>query len=318
MRSTYSILILAGCLSVAHVATVQRTSLQPVEWILQHAADQGIEDMWTYVAPDGETITFSRTVDGRTWRLLVTDRLGTTPRPFLSAPPAGSLTRGAWSRPHARFAFNASRPEGGNDVYVTDVSGRDVQRVPLQGVPEITYPSWMPDGRSIVGVSYGSPGGRLGTSRLYRVDVTTGKSEALTSPAEFLVGMPSVSPDGQLIAFAGQRNQGKGYDQTKNQIWLMSIGEQPREISAGQGRQPDWSPDGRWLAFTSSRGDAQGRHAVFIVQRSGEHLIQLTDYTWNAQHPVWSPDGKWIVFAVPRGTDKGSGLARITVPELPR
>jgi Tol biopolymer transport system component len=92
--------------------------------------------MWAYVAPDGETITFSRTVEGgRTYELLVTDRRGKTPRPFLSAPPAGNLTRGAWSRPHARFAFSASRPDGRNDVYVTDASGRDVQRVPLQDVP---------------------------------------------------------------------------------------------------------------------------------------------------------------------------------------
>jgi hypothetical protein len=45
----------------------------------------------------------------------------------------------------------------------------------------------MPDGRSFVAVYYGAFGGRLGTSRLYRVDVATGKSEALTSPAEFLV-----------------------------------------------------------------------------------------------------------------------------------
>lgn len=313
------VVLLAGCLGVAYVATVQRAALQPVAWILQHAAGQEIEDMWAYVAPDGETITFSRTVDrGRTYELLVTDRRGKTPRPFLSAPPAGNLTRGAWSRPHARLAFSASRPDGRNDVYVTDTSGRDVQRVPIQDVPGMTYPSWMPDGRSFVGVYYGSSGGRLGTSRLYRVDVATGKSEALTSPAAFLVGMPTVSPDGELIAFAGQRNQAKGYDQTTNQIWVMSIGGQPREISAGQGRQPDWSPDGRWLAFTSNRGDSQGRHAVFIVQPSGENLMQLTDYPWNPQHPVWSPDGKWILFTVRGGVDKGSGLARITVPELPR
>jgi Tol biopolymer transport system component len=318
MRLTPSVLVLAGCLSVAHVGTTQREVLQRVEWIVQHAAEHGIEDMWAYVAPDGETITFSRTTDARTYQLLVTDRHGKTPQPFLTAPPAGSLTRGAWSRPHARFAFNASRQDGGNDVYVTDASGRDARRVPLQGVPGIAYPSWMPDGRSFVGVYYGPLGGRFGTSTLYRVDVTTGKSEALTSPDEFLVGMPTVSPDGHVIAFAGQRNQGKGYDQTKNQIWLMSIGRQPREISAGQGRQADWSPDGRWLAFTSSRADTQGRHAVFIVQPSGENLIQLTDPTWNAQHPVWSPDGKWILFTVRGGAEKGSGLARITLPELPR
>jgi Tol biopolymer transport system component len=65
-------------------------------------------------------------------------------------------------------------------------------------------------------------------------------------------------------------------------------------------------------------GDARGRHAVFIVQPSGENLIQLTDYSWNAQHPVWSPDGRWIVFTVWGGAEKRTGLARLAVPELPR
>jgi Tol biopolymer transport system component len=43
---------------------------------------------------------------------------------------------------------------------------------------------------------------------------------------------------------------------------------------------------------------------VFIVQPTGESLIQLTDYPWNAQHPVWSPDGKWILVTVRRRREK--------------
>lgn len=134
-----------------------------------------------------------------------------------------------------------------------------------------------------------------------------------------LVGMPSVSPDGQLVAFAGQLNRGTAYDQTKNQIWLLPVaGGQPYAVSAGQGRQPDWSPNGRWLAFASSRGDSTGRHAVFVVDRNGRNLIQLTDHTVNAQHPVWSPDGTWILFSAETlERRRVFGLARIIVPELP-
>ena len=152
--------------------------------------------------------------------------------------------------------------------------------------------TWMPDGRSVVVVDYGAAGG----SALYRIDVESGRSIALTSPKEFLVGMPSVSPDGQLVAFAGQPNGGATYDQTKNQIWILPMGGRPYQVSAGQGRQPDWSPDGRWLAFTSNRGDSTGRHAVFVVDRTGRNLIQLTDHFPNAQHPVWSPVARGCCF----------------------
>jgi Tol biopolymer transport system component len=114
-------------------------------------------------------------------------------------------------------------------------------------------------------------------------------------------------------------NEGQKYDQTRNQIWLTPIGGGKLTLlSAGQGRQPDWSPDGRWVAFASGRGDPAGRHAVFIVDRKGRHLTRLTEYTVNAQHPVWSPDRKWLVFSA-QADEQGKvfGLARITVPELP-
>lgn len=301
-------------LFLASAASGQQSAVQPIQWIIKESTGG---DMWAYIAPDGRTITFSRTLDLRTFELLTTDVDGREPRPFLKSSPAASLTRGAWSRPHGRLAFTGS---GSNDsdtaVYVADVSGEKVSRVPAKGLSgRYLYPSWLPDGKSVVVVDAGAPGG----STLYRIDLQSGDSTALTKPAEVLAGMPSVSPDGKWIALAGQLNEGQKYDQTRNQIWLMPIGGgKLTPLSAGQGRQPDWSPDGRWLAFASGRGDSAGRHAVFVVDRKGRHLTQLTEYTVNAQHPAWSPDGKWLVFSA-QADDEGKvfGLARITVPKLP-
>lgn len=300
----------------------QRSAIQPIQWIIKESI--GV-DMWAYIAPDGETITFSRTLDLRTFELLATDSQGRPARPFLTSSPAASLTRGAWSRPHRRIAFTGSRNDGsimapdGSDMalYVADASGDNVKRVPVKGLSrQFLYPSWMPDGRSVVVVDAAAPGG----STLYRIDLESGNSSALTSPSQMLVGMPSVSPNGKLVAVAGQLNEGQKYDQTRNQIWLLPIdGGKPFSVSAGQGRQPDWSPDGRWLAFASGRGDAAGNHAVFVVDSAGRNLTQLTEHAVNAQHPVWSPDGKWLVFSaqVPEEA-RVFGLARIPVPKLPR
>ena len=308
------VLLLAG-FCVADVSMSQRVDIQPVQWIIKESA--GV-DMWAYISPDGKTITFSRAVDRRTFELLATDSEGRKPESFLRSPPAASLTRGAWSRPHRRLAFTGSGSDGSDmGLYVADAHGENVKRIPVKGLSaQFFYPSWTPDGRSVVVVDAAAPS----ANTLFRIDLESGNSSALTDPSRVLAGMPSVSPNGKSVAFAGQLNEGQKYDQTKNQIWLMPIGGgKPSPISAGQGRQPDWSPDGKWLAFASGRGDPAGHHAVFVVDRKGHNLTQLTEYTVNAQHPVWSPDGKWLVFSAQPGEQADVfGLARIFVPDLPR
>jgi Tol biopolymer transport system component len=289
----------------------QAPTYQPVTWLTH---DTLAIDMWAYVAPNGHTITFSRSMDGgKTWRLKKIDRIAGGIASFLRNPPAISVTRASWSRPHNRVAFTAgTRGDDTTAIWWANASGTQVARIPTSDLStKVFYPSWTPDGRSVVVVDYGAPSG----STLYKVDLKSGASTALTRPAEFLVGMPTVSPGGQMIAFAGQRNAGATYDQRKNQIWILSRSGPPREISAGQGRQPDWSPDGRWVAFASSRGDSMGRHAVFVVARDGGVAIQLTDHRVNAQHPVWSPDGRWIVFCGEFAENKPSrGVAVVPVP----
>jgi Tol biopolymer transport system component len=319
MRHRIELLSLIAGLCVADVGMAQRLDIQPVQWIIKESAAL---DMWAYIAPDGETITFSRALDLRTFELLATDSQGRQPRPFLTSSPAASLTRGAWSRPHRRLAFTGSGSDGSDmGLYVADVTGENVRRVPAKGLSgHFMYPSWMPDGRSVVVVDAAAPGG----STLYRIDLESGDSSALTTPSQMLVGMPSVAPNGKVVAFAGQLNEGQKYDQTRNQIWLLPIGGgKPSQVSAGQGRQPDWSPDGRWLAFASGRDDPAGNHAVFVVNRAGRNLTQLTEHSVNAQHPVWSPDGRWLVFSAQADEQVDEktpvfGLARISVPKLPR
>jgi Tol biopolymer transport system component len=51
------------------------------------------------------------------------------------------------------------------------------------------------------------------------------------------------------------------------------------------------------LAFESNRGSVDGNYAIFVVNRDGTGLIQVTDYDLNAtQHPAWSADERQMVF----------------------
>ena len=66
--------------------------------------------------------------------------------------------------------------------------------------------------------------------------------------------------------------------------------------------------------FESDRGSPNGLYAVFIINRDGSGLIQVTDYALNANHPVFSPDGRRLVFAT---GDPSKRVTTITVATLP-
>jgi Tol biopolymer transport system component len=98
---------------------------------------------------------------------------------------------------------------------------------------------------------------------------------------------PTLSPDGQLLAYAG-REAGRWH------IELLRVGE-PRSIrlagnTAIDDVQPAFSPDGLSLAFRSSREGG----GLFVVSATGEGARRVADRGWN---PSWSPDGSELAFA---------------------
>jgi Tol biopolymer transport system component len=130
-----------------------------------------------------------------------------------------------------------------------------------------------------------------------------------------MTGMPSVSPDGMAVVFAGQKNAGQPYNQEENVIWLRTeAGAAPLENPPLQGRAPVWSPDGKKIAFESDRGSPDAQYAIFIVNRDGSGLVQVTDYALNANHPVWSRDGRHMVFAIIDPKTKAPAISVIDLP----
>ena len=62
--------------------------------------------------------------------------------------------------------------------------------------------------------------------------------------------------------------------------------------------QPTWSPDGRYVAYSSDRG---GKFDIWIQQVSGGNPIQITKGPGNNWQPDWSPDGKYIAYRSENG-----------------
>ena len=111
---------------------------------------------------------------------------------------------------------------------------------------------------------------------------------------------PQLSPDGQLIAYALGTTDAKE-DKSSSHIWLVGFdGSNNRQITFSQDSEssPRWSPDGKYLSFTSSRpGKARGNQ-VWLLDRSGGEAQQLTELKGRLQGYEWSPDSKRLALIV--------------------
>jgi Tol biopolymer transport system component len=161
--------------------------------------------------------------------------------------------------------------------------------------------AWAPDGGSI----FLSQGGQI-----RRVDVVSGDvatvpfharvhrtiSEMAYQPfrirdepfrARFL-RWHTASPDGGTVAF-----------QAAGRIWTVpASGGEPRRLTpeefGGQEFAPAWSPDGRWIAFTTW-DETEGGH-LWKVRASEGSPVRLTAEAGEYVHPSWSPGGSELVF----------------------
>jgi dipeptidyl aminopeptidase/acylaminoacyl peptidase len=112
-----------------------------------------------------------------------------------------------------------------------------------------------------------------------------------------LVSDPQVSPDGKTVAFVQTRLRKKKNDYASN-IWLVPAGGSapPAKFTASNGRDmsPQWSPDGREIAFVSTRS---GKPQLWIIPLLGGEARQLTYCKRGVGEFTWSSDGRWIVFS---------------------
>jgi eukaryotic-like serine/threonine-protein kinase len=163
------------------------------------------------------------------------------------------------------------------NVWIHDI-GRGTFR-PLTESGNSGMPVWTRNGSRLVFPSEGAFSGNL----FWTLADGTGTPERLTTAPSGQVPS-SISPDG-LLAFV----------QT-NDVWLVRLGgdRQPRPVlnrSHFEGF-PDFSPDGRWLAFTSTES---GRPEVYVQPFPGPGPAQRIS-TDGGQAPAWRKDGRELFY----------------------
>jgi TolB protein len=178
----------------------------------------------------------------------------------------------SWSPDGRRLAFTSNR-DGNAELYVMNRDGSGLRR--LTSHPAIdTTPTWSPGGSELAFTS-----DRTGSPQIYVVSADGGGARRIS--VDSYADRPTWSPAPfNEIAYAAR--SGPGYD---IKIYDVASGER-RQITFGEGsnESPAFAPNGRHLAFMSTRS---GSSQVYTIARDGRDLKQITR-TGNNFTPDWS------------------------------
>ena len=210
------------------------------------------------LSPDGKSIVYSSAASGNVDLYL--QRVEGRNTTNLTADSPADDTQPAFSPDGNRIAFRSER--GGGGIFVMGATGEAVRRL-----SDVGYnPSWSPDGRFIVCAqeTIEQPNSRYSNaSALWVIDVQTGQRRQITAGDAV---QPSWSPHGHRIAYwaadaAGQRD-----------LWTMPAAG-GAAVALTNDRFVDWSPiwtpDGRYVIFSSDRGGSMNLWRVPVDEATG-------------------------------------------------
>jgi WD40-like Beta Propeller Repeat len=137
----------------------------------------------------------------------------------------------------------------------------------------------------------------------YVVD-TKGALTRISTPPKADLSLLAVSPDGRHIVYRVNRYHDE--DSTPpSDVFVANIdGSKPVRLtnSGNHDTQPQWSPDGKWLAYDSDPAGTSGQFAIHVIHPDGTADATLLSQDTTISDLSWSPDGRSIAYASRNGT----------------
>jgi imidazolonepropionase-like amidohydrolase/Tol biopolymer transport system component len=259
------------------------------------------------VSPDGQEIVFDLLGD-----LYLLPIAGGQARPITSGRAWDMQPR--FSPDGRRIAFTSDRG-GGDNVWVMDRDGKNLEAITEEDFRLLNSPAWSPDGEWVVARKHFTARRSLGSGELWLYHRSGGKGVQLTEKPNQQkdVGEPAFSPDGRYVYFSQDATPGDTFEYNKDpHAGIYVIKRLDREEGRvdtlldgpGGAIRPTPSPDGRWLAFIRRIG-TRSVLSVHDLETGATHSIHEgldrdMQETW-AIHGVypnlaWIPGSREIVF----------------------
>jgi len=249
---------------------------------------------WPNWSPDGRQIAFQSNRSGAL-NIYVMDILGGSSaddskvsQMTNSQAGRGGSWEPAWS-PDGQWIVYSAQQASGSDLFLVNPNGTERRRLTDNKAID-GCPTWSPDGKQIAFFS-----DRDGNWEIYVMKSDGSDVRRLTQhPGQD--HSPAWSPDGSRIAFVSDRDGNE-------EIYLMNLadalqgtdGTGLRRLTRNKVEDwfPAWSPDGKWIAFSSSR---DGNHEIYVMPvadalqgTDGNDQKRLTNNNAQDWGPVWRP-----------------------------
>jgi Tol biopolymer transport system component len=224
----------------------------------------------------------------------------------------------AWSPDGSRIAFTRDpgtpEPPAEAEIWLMGADGSNKTQLTDNNADDVA-PAWSPSGRRIVFAR--DPDGSGPEDAELWVMRADGSRERQLTDNDADDFEPAWSPDGRRIAFTRDTDPNPDDDVFNFDVFdIRPDGSDERQLTDEEGFDggPNYSPDGRKIAFDSERdGDAD----IWVMERDGDDPVQLTGEdpaeTAGDILTAWSPDGKFISFSSDRDSTPDAQNSEIYV-----
>lgn len=248
------------------------------------------------ISPDGKLVAYvvtkiDRAQNRRNSSIWMAATDGSrAPWQFTTSPQSSNSPR--WSPDGKSIAFLSTRPAetapptGASaeaprtQVYLLSMSGGEARRI-TNLKNGVSLFRWSPDGTRLVVVS------RIGLS-----DSRTGEARDRSDVRHYKNSSYKFNDIGW-------------FDDRRTHFWVVDVKSgEAKQITKGDewnDSDPQWSPDGKKIAFVSNRTgkeyDEDRNTDVWVINADGAGaLTKISEHDESDNQPRWSPDGKWIAF----------------------